>query len=274
MRTIPPLLMMGTRWAIAGILLFVFAIRRTSSEERPTVRQWKSAAIVGSFLILGTNGLVAIAEQEVAASVAGVILGTIPIWMALLAWFLLRERLSWVSAVGILMGFAGTLLLAARGNEGGDATTSATFLVLIAAVIWAVGSTISTRVDLPRAPLLASSMQMICGAAGQLIVGLIRGEGRDLHLDQLNVSSVAALAYLTIFGSLVAYSAYTWLLSHVPISVVATHNYVNPVVALVLGWSLLNESITAVSLVGAAMIVVSVVLVMKGREPSPIPEHA
>ncbi len=135
-------------------------------------------------------------------------------------------------------------------------------------------STIATRVDVPRAPLLASSMQMMCGAAGQLIVGLVRGEGRDLHLDPLSFSSAAALAYLTIFGSLLAYTAYTWLLSHIPTSIVATQNYVNPVVALVLGWSLLNESITVVSLFGAAMIVVSVVLVMKGREPSPVTEQA
>jgi drug/metabolite transporter (DMT)-like permease len=266
-RTMPPLLMSATRWAVAGTLLYAITLRRTPPEERPTARHWRSAAIIGGALVLGGNGLVSIAEQHIDSSIAALLVATVPMWMALFAWLAFRERLSPLAVAGVVIGFGGTAILVGGNSGSGRTSFLGAGLVLLASFSWAAGSLYATRAPLPRKPLLGASMEMLCGAAWLAIGGLLRGEAGEVHIGRISWESAWGLAHLIVFGSLVAYSAYVWLLSHVRTSIVSTYAYVNPVVAVFLGWSILSEAVTGRTLIGSGIVVAGVAMIVTARAP-------
>jgi drug/metabolite transporter (DMT)-like permease len=273
--------MASFRWTIAGAALFAFSIRGVPRRERPTLRHWRSAAVIGATLILGGNGLVSLAEQHIASSIAALLVATVPLWMALFAWVVFRERLSRAAVAGIVVGFGGTSILLGVSGERGSTSFFGALLVLTAAASWAAGSLYATRATLPKKPLLAASMEMLCGAAWLAIAGIAHGEIARVHPSRITWESAWGVAHLIVFGSLIAYSAYVWLLSHVATSIVSTYAYVNPAVAVFLGWAILGEQISARTLVGTVVIVAAVAMIVTARssreaaiEETPLPGAA
>jgi drug/metabolite transporter (DMT)-like permease len=264
--TIPPLLGAGVRFGVAGLLMVAFlAVRRGFAAVRPTRAELGGAALVG-LLLPGANAVVSVAEQEVPSSIAALLIASVPLWV-----ILLRagsgERVSLRGAASVLVGFAGVALLVRPGEQSGDATVLGLLAVVGAALMWASGSFASPRLSLPRDPLASVGWQMLLGGIAITVVGLAIGEGGDVHVDAFSVRSLLALAYLVVFGSWVAYTAYAWLLQNAPISKVSTYAYVNPVVAIFLGWLILDEVVSSITILGASIIVVSVALVVRTETP-------
>jgi drug/metabolite transporter (DMT)-like permease len=257
--TVPPLLGAGVRFSVAGaVMLAVLAFRR---RVKPTRAQLLSALLVG-LLLPGANAVVTVAEQEVPSNLAALLIASIPLWVLLMR----RAAGELVSPAGIaavLVGFVGVAILLQPGEQTEGASLLALGACVFAAVMWASGSFASPRLRLPGDPLVASGWQMMLGGLVITVFGLVAGEAGDVHLEAFSIRSVAALAYLIVFGSWLAFTAYAWLLQNAPISRVATYAYVNPVVAIVLGYLILDEVVTPVTLIGAAIIVVSVALVTR-----------
>jgi drug/metabolite transporter (DMT)-like permease len=252
--TVPPLLGAGTRFAVAGaVMIGVLSLRRS---VRPTRAQLLSALLVG-ILLPGANAVVTVAEQEVPSSVAALLIASVPLWVILMR----RgsgERVSRAGIGAVLVGFAGVALLLRPGEQSGDAT-----VLGLAAVMWASGSFASPRLKLPGDPLVSTGWQMLLGGLVIVAVGLAVGEAPEVDPQAFSTRSVLALGYLIVFGSWLAFTAYAWLLQNAPISKVSTYAYVNPVVAIVLGFLILDEVVTPVTVVGAAIIVVAVALVVR-----------
>jgi drug/metabolite transporter (DMT)-like permease len=257
--TVPPLLSAGARFLVAGgVMLAVLSFRR---RVKPTRSQLLSALLVG-MLLPGANAVVSVAEQEVPSNLAALLIASVPLWV------LVMRRVSGepVSGAGIgavLVGFAGVALLLRPGEQSAGASLLALGACAFAAMMWASGSFASPRLRLPGDPLVSVGWQMLLGGAVITATGLALGEAGDVDLDAFSTRSVVALAYLIVFGSWLAYTAYAWLLQNAPISRVATYAYVNPMVAIVLGFLVLDELIAPVTLLGAATIVVSVALVTR-----------
>jgi drug/metabolite transporter (DMT)-like permease len=262
-RTIPPLLMSSVRFVVAGVALYAFASR---GRARPTWREWRAAAIVGGALLVVGNGGVALAETRLESGFAALIVAVIPLWVAVLDRFVFGRRLSPAAILGILVGFTGVALLM---RPGGGIDVVAALALVGTTGAWAAGSLYARGAPLPESPLLAASMQMLCASVMLGIAGLVVGEGSQVHADAFAAKPVIAWTYLVLVGSLVAFSAYAWLLKNVRISVVSTYAFVNPVVAVALGALFLGEEITTTTLVAGASIVAAVVLIVSGREPKP-----
>jgi len=270
-RTIPPFLMASTRFLVAGALLFAWASRRGDREADPIgLPQWRSAAVVGTALLAGGNGGVVWAERHVASGVVALIIATVPLWMAVIDRAASGRRLPRMAVVGLVMGFAGLALLI--GRPGGHVDPVGIGVAVVASLCWASGSVYAQRSPLPKRPLLAASMEMLSGGTVLALAGVVSGEAGQLHVAQISARSLAGLLYLIVFGSLVAFSAYAWLLSHVRLSLVSTYAYVNPVVAVFLGWAILSEPITGRTLLASAVIVTAVALIVAARNaPSRLP---
>jgi drug/metabolite transporter (DMT)-like permease len=265
--TVPPLLSSGLRFTIAGgVLLAVLAARRGTASVRPARSQLVGALGVG-LLLPGANAVVSVAEQEVPSSLAALLFASIPLWVILLrrAW---GERIPRVSIAAVLVGFAAVGLLLNPGEESGGASLAGLLACVAGAAMWASGSFASRRVALPADPLVSTGWQMLLGGLVILVIGLIGGEAGDFRPSEFSLRSVLALAYLVVFGSWLAFTAYAWLLQNAPISKVATYAYVNPVVAIALGWLVLGETITPLALVAAAVIVATVALVVRSETPA------
>jgi drug/metabolite transporter (DMT)-like permease len=263
-RTIPPFLMAGTRFLVAGALLYVWSIRRGDAERDPIgPKQWRAAALIGGLLLLGGNGGVVWAERRVASGVAALIVALVPIWMALLVSLRGQERMRWWAVAGLAVGLGGTGLLVRSTETGGGAVSGAgIFVLVLASLSWAVGSVLSPTVGLPRRPTISTSMEMLCGGALLFLVGIVTGELGQVHLSRITGESVAGLIYLIVLGSWAAFSAYVWLLANAPPSLVSTYAYVNPVVAVFLGWAILHERVTGLTIVSAALIVGAVAVIV------------
>jgi drug/metabolite transporter (DMT)-like permease len=257
--TVPPLLGSGVRFSVAGaVMIGVLSLHRS---VRPTRAQLLSALLVG-LLLPGANAVVTVAEQEVPSSVAALLIASVPLWVILMR----RgsgERVSRAGIGAVLVGFAGVALLVRPGEQSGDATVLGLAAVVFAAVMWASGSFASPRLKLPRDPLVSTGWQMLLGGLAIVAVGLALGEAPEVDPEAFSTRSVLALGYLIVFGSWVAYTAYAWLLQNAPISKVATYAYVNPVVAIVLGFLILDEVVTPITVIGAAIIIVAVALVVR-----------
>jgi drug/metabolite transporter (DMT)-like permease len=260
-RTMPPLLMSSVRFLIAGAALYAFASR---GRARPTFREWQAAAIVGAALLLIGNGGVAWAETRLESGLAALIVAIIPLWVALMDRAFFGRRLSPVAIVGLVVGFAGVALLV-RPGAGGDVLAMLALVGTTAA--WAGGSLYARGAALPESPLLSASMQMLAASLFLGIAGLATGETRGVHADSFSTKPVIAFVYLVLVGSLIAFSAYAWLLKNVRISIVSTYAFVNPVVAVALGTVFLNEAIGWSTIAAGGAIVVAVVLIVTARAP-------
>jgi drug/metabolite transporter (DMT)-like permease len=264
--TLPPMLMASFRFLVAGSILYAFAIRRGDRDgDRPGAPQWRSAAIVGTLLFLGGNGGVVWAEQHIPSGIAALIVATVPLWMALIAFVALRERLRGVAVAGLVVGFAGTALLIRPSGSGGTDLLGA-LAVVGASLSWSIGSLYARRAPLPKRPLVSAGMQLLCGGAVMGVVGIVGGELGRVEPSQFSRSSVLALAYLVVFGTLLAFPCYAWLLQSAPTSMVSTYAYVNPVVAVVLGWAFANERIEPLTIVAGAIIVVAVAMIVSAKQ--------
>jgi drug/metabolite transporter (DMT)-like permease/GNAT superfamily N-acetyltransferase len=260
--TMPPLLAAGVRFTVAGgVFYLVLRLRRGPAAVRFSRRELAAAAAVGVLLPFGGNGLVTIAERHVPSGLAALIIASVPLWVVILR-ALSRERVGAFTVAGVLLGFAGVALLLLPGEQPRGVSVGGMLLVVLAAVSWASGSYYSRRWPLPSDVFLATTLEMICGGVAMIVVALLAGEAGDVHVSEFSLKSLAGFAWLVSAGSLAAYTAYVWLLKNVPISKVATYAYVNPVVAIVLGWALLSEQITTTIVAGAALIVASVALVV------------
>lgn len=260
--TLPPLLMAGVRFIVAGSILVATGWRGRGAADDPIgPRQWMATGVTGVLLLLGGNGVVSFGEQYVPSGIVALLVATVPLWVAVLGAALLRHRVRLRTIGGIIAGLAGTAVLIAPGSAGG-ADLGHMLLVLLAPLSWAAGSLYATRGPLPRRALLATAMEMLCGGAALLVVGLATGELAALHLGRISLGSSLSLVYLVVAGSLVAFSAYVWLLTQVSTAAAATYAYVNPLVAVLLGWAVLGEPISAATLLAAGLIIVAVVLIL------------
>ncbi len=262
-RTMPPLLMSSVRFLVAGVALYAFASR---GRARPTAREWGAAAIVGATLLLLGNGGVAWAETRLDSGFAALIVAIIPLWVAVMDRFFFGRRLSRTAVLGLVIGFAGVALLVRPGG-GADAFAALTLVVTTSA--WAGGSLYARGATLPESPLLAAAMQMLTASVFLGVAGVAMGEASDVQASSFATKPVIAFAYLVVVGSLIAFSAYAWLLKNVRISVVATYAFVNPVVAVALGTVFLAEPIGWTTVIAGAAIVVAVVLIVTARPPKP-----
>lgn len=281
LETLPPFLMVGTRYLVAGGLLFGWAwlrggFRREGSggTGKPlSLVSWRAAAIAGGLLLVGGNGGVVWAEYlGVPSGLAALIVSTVPLWVVVLEWLGPRSvrtgRPGRPVAVGVLLGLGGVVVLLGPSKlSAGGLSLLGGLVVVGASLSWAYGSVISRRLALPSSPLLGTAMEMLAGGALLLLLGLATGEPGRVAWDQISARSVWALVYLILFGSLVAFTSYVYLLKVVPTTKVATYAYVNPVVALFLGWGLAGEALSPRTLVAAAVILGAVVLITTFRRP-------
>ena len=264
--TLPPLLMAGARYLIAGAIVFAWGLRRDG--ERPSSRNWRDALLLGGLFFLGGNGAVVWAEQRVASGVASLLVATMPLWVVLLDW--LRpggNKPRPIVVAGVTLGFLGLLVLVPPTGAGSVIDPLGAFVLVVGALSWATGSLYARDADLPKSLLLASGMEMLGGGAQLALAGVLMGELGAMHLAAVSLRSLLALGYLVVVGSIVAFNAFTYLLERVPASRLSTYAYVNPVVAVILGWLLADEPATARTLVGAAVIVTAVAMVIAGQAP-------
>jgi drug/metabolite transporter (DMT)-like permease len=255
--SLPPLLMAGARFLIAGAIMFPLALRGA----RPSRAQWLGCALVGT-LMLGANGALSYAERTVPSGYASLLIATVPLWLLGFDAAFNRARLGWAPVAGLLVGLAGVGLLS--GSRSGTVSVIGVVICLCAAASWALGTILSRRVPTPENPALGASMQMITAGAVLLAVAGATGE---THLAAVSARSWLAFAYLIGVGSIVGFSAYVVAVKKLPTTAVATYAYVNPIIAVLLGTTLLNERLTPVMLCGGALIVAAVVLVVR-RAPA------
>jgi drug/metabolite transporter (DMT)-like permease len=265
--TIPPFLHASLRFFISGVILYTW--RRTAGDPAPTASYWKSTAIVGTALLLGGNGLVAWAEQTVPSGIAALMIATSPFWLTLFE--SLRSggtRPNWLAVLGLIVGFGGVFLLIGPTQITGakeSFDTFGTILLLLAPIFWSLGSIYARGADMPKSTLLSTGMQMLTGAVALFLVSLIRGELNGFSLASVSTRSWLALLYLITFGSLIGFVSYGWLLHNAPISLTSTYAYVNPLVAVLLGFFLADEPLNGRILIAAAIIIGSVVLINSAR---------
>jgi len=268
--TMPPFLMAAVRFLIAGAILY--AGRRLAGDPAPRRFEWRGAAIVGLLLLLGGNGGVVWGEQFIPSGVAALIVGAAPLWMVLLD--ALRPngvRPSLGTALGVLIGLGGIALLVGPGQLNGAAGLhkAGVIVLLFGSFSWAAGSLYGRGARLPDSPLLGSGMEMLAGGAGLLLLATLTGEWARLDLSAISARSLLGLGYLIVFGSLVGFASYGWLLRHAPTPLVATYAYVNPLIAIFMGSLLADEAITPRILAAALVIVSSVALINFSRVAKP-----
>ncbi|TAK01759.1 MAG: hypothetical protein EPO36_04475 [Chloroflexota bacterium] len=266
--TIPPFLMLAARFAIAGAVLIAWEVIRGGRGFRlPTAREWRDSAIVGTLLLGVGNGFVGLAEKTVPSGIAAILVALIPAWFAIFGRLYFRDPLPRLVVFGIGVGLAGVVLLVWPFGAGANAFDLGGILILLVAPLgWAHGSLYSARrATLPARPLMATGLQMLLGAVALSIEGVAIGEPARLDIAAISAESLAALAYLTVFGSLIAFNAYAWLLRNAPLPLVSTYAYVNPVVAVALGGLILAEPITPRTLVASAVIVAAVAMIVTAR---------
>ena len=260
--TVPPLLGAGVRFAVAGAaMLAVMALRRGGPSMRIGRPELMSCLLVGG-LLMGANGVVSVAELEVPSSMAALLIASVPLWVVIYRRGL-GERVAARSVAAVLIGFAGAALLLLPGEQTAGASLAGLLACIGAAAMWAGGSVASPRVPLPRDPFVSGGWQMLLGGGVCALTGLLAGEAADVEVGAFSTRSLLALAYLIVFGSWLAFTAYSWLLQNAPLSRVATYAYVNPIVAIALGVAILDEAVTSLTLAGAAVIVASVAAVVR-----------
>jgi drug/metabolite transporter (DMT)-like permease len=262
--TLPPFLMAGTRFSFAGAILFTWALLNGES-IRSSLSQWPKALAIGGLLLLGGNGGVTWAEKYIPSGFAALFVATEPLWVVILNWALSHKRPNWKVLLGVFIGLVGVALLVGDGLRAGLIVSTIGFIsaavVLLASFSWAAGSVFASRNPIKASTSMAAGMQMIGGGGLLLLTALVAGDFPRLNLAAASWVSIGAFFYLLVFGSLVGFTAYSWLLRNVSPARAATYAYVNPVVAVFLGWLLANEPLTIRMVVAAAIITGSVALI-------------
>ena len=259
------------RFLISGAILYAW--RRMSGDPAPTLSNWKSTAIVGTALLLGGNGLVSWAEQSVPSGIAALMISTSPFWLVLFE--SLRaggSKPTWQGILGLVIGFGGVFLLIGPAEiTGGEGSfdTFGVILLLLAPLFWSMGSIYARGADMPKSTLLSTGMQMLTGAVALFVVSAFKGEFNEFSLGAVSSRSWWGLIYLITFGSLVGFVSYGWLLHNAPVSLTSTYAYVNPIVAVFLGWLLAGEELNARIAIASAIIIGSVVLINSARQAKP-----
>ncbi len=272
--TMPSLLSAGVRFAVAGAIFYAaLRLRGGAARMKVTGAQAGAAALVGTLLCFGGNGLVTVAEEDVPSGLAALIIGAVPLWVVLMR-LLDGDRVPRGTLAGVGVGFLGLAVLVLPGDRPEDAPLLGMLVIVLASISWAAGSFYSKRMDLPADTLVSTAFQMLLGGAAMIAVALAAGEGAEVDLASFSTRSMLAFLYLLTAGSLLAFTAYTWLLQNAPISTVATYAYVNPVIAVVLGALILSEEVTVAVVVGAAAIVLSVATVVRREPGEPAPALA
>ncbi len=273
-RSIPPLLMAGTRFLLAGAILYTAA--RISGAPKTRLVDWRTAAIVGTCLLVCGNGGVTLSEQYIPSGLAALLVATVPIDMALLGWlFGMSPRPNAITALGLAGGFIGVGLLVgpalkvSASDESPQAWIGMSIL-LFASLIWSAGSLYSRRTHTAGSPFMAAAQQMLCGGTILILVGLIAGEARHFDPREITMHSLGAFVYLVLIGGIIGYASYAWLLRHCEPAKVATYAYVNPIVAMLLGAFFAGEKISTRTLIAAALIIGSVALVITKAQRKPI----
>jgi len=268
--TLPAFLHGSIRFLISGAILFLW--RRAAGDPMPTTSNWKSTAIVGTLLLLGGNGLVALAEKNIPSGIAALVISTSPFWLVLFE--ALRSggtKPNWQSILGLIVGFIGVFILigpAEITGSGQHFNTASVIMLLIAPFLWSLGSIYARGADMPRSTLMSTGMQMLAGSVSLLLVSLLTGELNGFSFAQVSANSWWGLFYLITFGSLVGFVSYGWLLHNAPVSLTSTYAYVNPVVAVFLGWLLANEDLNARIGIASAIIIGSVIFINMTRQIS------
>ena len=266
--TLPPFLHASIRFLISGAILYIW--RRAAGDDKPTKNNWASVAIVGTLLLLGGNGLVALAEKTVPSGIAALMISTSPFWLV----FFESMRTSgtkpnWQSVLGLVIGFSGVFLLIGPAEITGSEQafdTLGIILLLCAPVLWSLGSIYARGAVMPKSTLMSTGMQMLAGSVSLFIVSVVTGEIHGFSFTDVSMRSWWGLIYLITFGSLVGFVAFGWLLHNAPVSLMSTYAYVNPVVAVFLGWLFAGEELNARIALATAIIIGSVIFINWARQ--------
>lgn len=265
--SIPPFFMAGTRYLVAGGAMFLFALVRGA--KLPSLVEWRDALIVGACLLLVGNGGVTFAEQYVPSGTAALLVATVPVFLTLFAWSAkLGPRPSAMVCVALLLGLVGAAILSRPGTQPGVAPGNqlnwyiGIIVLIVAAAVWAGGSLYSRKAVRPSSAIVGVGIQMICGGALLLLVSISTGEAGRFDWRHVTAESSLAWAYLVVFGAIIAFTAYIWLVRVCSPALVGTYAFVNPVVAVLLGWAIAGEALDNRTISGAAVIVVAVVIIV------------
>src|SRR5579872_2694680 len=260
--TIPPLVTAGIRHTIAGGILFAWAYARGF---RPKREHWIAGAVVGGLFFLVGHGSLHWAEQHVASGLAALLIATEPMFILVLAWMSGQQKISRLSALGLACGVAGVAILTGMEISSKDTSLLGMLAVLLGSISWAAGVVISPKLKLPTDALARTAVPLVCGAVMLLAAAGLTGEFHALHWSAISLKSIFGLAYLIVFGSVVAFTSYTWLLQRCPPTLVATHTYANPIVAVLLGWMIASEPLTTRVALASVAILGAIVLIRRGE---------
>jgi len=264
--SIPTFLMAGSRFLISGIM--VYAYLRLRGRAKPTFKEWKIESFIGLLLLAMANGSVVMAEHTVPSGLTALMVATVSLWMVLLNWLWNKtERPSFGIILGIIIGFTGLIVLVGPQNLSGGTNVDpfGAMLLLFASFSWAAGSVYSKTAHHPKSPMISASMQMISGGIFLMIFSVLNGEYSGLDLSLFSVKSLLSLGYLIFFGSIIGFGSYVYILRHASPAHVSTYAYVNPVIAVLLGWAIADEIVDEQILIAATLIIFSVILITKFR---------
>jgi drug/metabolite transporter (DMT)-like permease len=264
--TIPPFLMAGARFLVSGGLLYLWS--RYRGAPKPTRIHWRNAFVAGGFLLLGGNGAVVWAEQYVPSGLTALLVSILPFWLVIIEWVRApRQRPKAAVLIGLILGFIGIIVLVGRGNVGGDGDVRpiGAVVLILGSLSWAIGSFWSRDAQLPTSGLLTTGMEMLGGGVLLVIVGLLTGELSGFDIHHVSRASTIGLVYLITFGSLLGFTSYIWLLDKVSPARLGTYAYVNPIVAVVLGWAIAGEKLSMRTGVAAAIVICAVALITTAK---------
>jgi drug/metabolite transporter (DMT)-like permease len=265
-QTIPPFLMGATRFLISGALLYLWA--RYRGAQKPTRLHWRNAVIAGGFLLLGGNGAVMWAEQVVPSGLTALLVSILPFWLVIIEWVRPpRRRPNVAVLIGLVLGFVGIVVLVGPSDLGGHGNVSpvGAMVLMLGSLSWAIGSFWSRDAQLPESGILTTGMEMLGGGALLLVVGAFTREFSHLDVHAVSRASATGLVYLIVFGSLLGFTAYIWLLDKVTPARLGTYAYVNPVVAVLLGWAIAGEVLSIRTGIAAAIVICAVALITTAR---------
>lgn len=267
--TIPPFLHAGIRFLVSGIILVIW--QRAIGSAMPTKKQWRSTFIIGSLLLIGGNGLVSWAEQTIPSGIAALIVGSVPMFLVIMEAFRPNGvKPTWQTIFGLVIGFVGVFILVGPAELTGSQeklNPLGVIAVLSASILWAVGSIYSKGADLPKSSFMTTGAEMLMGSIGLFVVSVFTGELNGFSFAQVSTNSWLGLIYLITMGSIVGFGSYIWLLQNAPISLVSTYAYVNPIVAVILGYFFANEILEPRIWLATGIIIGAVIFINSRSKP-------